>query len=357
MGLEEMLRDMVTLGASDVHITSDRSPSYRILGKLKINERHPAMTTAELAKGLQPFLTPEELAAFQKELELDFALALPGVSRFRGNVAMERGHVTMVFRRILESVPSFESLSLPDVCKQLAMKPKGLVVLTGTTGCGKSTTLAAMLDYVNSTTSRKIVTLEDPIEYLFKDKKSVFTQRQLGEDTHSFAGALRHVLRQNPDIIMVGEMRDADTVAAALTASETGVLVLSTAHAPSAAQTIERLIDMFPPHHQGQVRAQIASVLEAVLYQRLLPTADGAGRVPALEVMLGTTAIRTLIRDGKFQQLYGTIQLATSQGMRTLDQTLIALYKDKKIGMEMAIEQAAHPEQLAQDLRSIGIAV
>ncbi len=156
---------------------------------------------------------------------------------------------------------------------------------------------------------------------------------------------------------MVGEMRDADTVAAALTASETGVLVLSTAHAPSAAQTIERLIDMFPPHHQGQVRAQIASVLEAVLYQRLLPTADGAGRVPALEVMLGTTAIRTLIRDGKFQQLYGTIQLATSQGMRTLDQTLIALYKDKKIGMEMAIEQAAHPEQLAQDLRSIGIAV
>ncbi len=177
MGLEEMLRDMVTLGASDVHITSDRSPSYRILGKLKINERHPAMTTAELAKGLQPFLTPEELAAFQKELELDFALALPGVSRFRGNVAMERGHVTMVFRRILESVPSFESLSLPDVCKQLAMKPKGLVVLTGTTGCGKSTTLAAMLDYVNSTTSRKIVTLEDPIEYLFKDKKSVFTQR------------------------------------------------------------------------------------------------------------------------------------------------------------------------------------
>jgi twitching motility protein PilT len=357
MGLEEILRDMVRLGASDVHIASDRSPTYRVLGQLKLNESHAPLTSDDLASALERIVPPEDFASFQKDLELDFAFALPGVSRFRGNAAKERGTVTMVFRRILESVPQFDALGLPDVCKQLAMRTKGLVVVTGITGSGKSTTLAAMIEYINTTTSRKIVTLEDPIEYLFKDKRSVIVQRQLGEDTHSFAAALRHVLRQNPDVIMVGEMRDADTVAAALTASETGVLVLATAHAPSAAQTIERLIDMFPPHHQPQARAQISSVLEAVLYQRLLPTADGTSRVPAIEVMLGTTAIRTLIRDGKFQQLYGTIQLAAGQGMRTLDQALADLYKAKKISMEKAVEQAAYPDQLAQELRSIGVAL
>jgi len=298
MGLEDILRDMVRLGASDVHIASDRHPSYRILGQLKLNQGHSPMSTAELASALQRLLPAEDCAAFEKDMELDFALTLPGVSRFRGNAARERGNITLVFRRVLESVPTFDSLGLPDVCKQLAIKPKGLVVVTGITGSGKSTTLAAMIDYINSTTSRKIVTLEDPIEYLFKDKKSVIVQRQLGEDTHSFAAALRHVLRQNPDVIMVGEMRDADTVAAALTAGETGTLVLATAHAPSASQTIERLIDMFPPHHQSQVRAQIASVLEAVLYQRLLPTADGMSRAPAIEVMLGTMTCPPKTRPG-----------------------------------------------------------
>lgn len=336
-----------------MHLTLDNRPAFRVHGHLEIAADLAPVTAAEFEAAMKRILTKKQLDAFEDSHELDFAMNIPGAGRFRGNIALERGAVTMVFRRITELTLDFDSLGLPSLCRDLALKPRGLVIVTGTVGSGKSTTLAAMISYLNTKANRRIVTLEDPIEYAFQNERSVITQRQVGYDTPSFASALSHVLRQNPDVIMVGETRDTTTVGAALSASETGHLVLTTAHAPSAPLTIDRIIDMFEPHHQQQVRAQLALILEAVLYQQLIPRSDGKGRVLAVEVMLGTPAIRNLIREGKTHQLYSTIQLSSAQGMQTLDQSILNIYRKGLINEEGALSVCQNPEQMMKDLGTV----
>lgn len=347
MHLNEYLQMTAQLGASDLHLVAGNPPAFRIDGQIKIAADLATIEPGWLRESVTELLTPDQSAVFTREMELDFAINLPDVGRFRGNASVTMGELTLVFRHITELNLDFEQLRLPKACAGLALKPKGLVIVTGVTGSGKSTTLAAMVQHINASTSKRIVTLEDPIEYVFKNQRSVITQRQVGIDTHTFTSALSHVLRQNPDVIMVGEARDATTIGAALTASETGHLVLTTAHAPSAVQTVERIIDLFPPHHQGQVRSQLALILEGVLYQRLLPRADGKGRVAAVEVMLGTVAIRNLIREGKTHQLYSAMQLGSSHGMQTMDQALYDLLQRDLITREVALAYCQDPLHFA----------
>ena len=352
MDIKQTLQRMAELSASDLHLTADSPPAYRIHGQLRLDEEAQPLTPAELAEGLAQLLNEHQRKAFLGNLELDFAIDLKGVGRFRGNAALERGRVSLVIRRVTELASSIETLGLPPVCKALAMKPRGLVVVTGPTGSGKSTTLAAMIEHLNQQGSWRIVTIEDPIEYVFKNKKSIITQRQVGTDTKSFATGLTQVLRQNPNVIMVGEMRDVETAAAALSAAETGHLVLATSHAPSAPQTIDRLVGLFPPHNHGQVRAQIASILEGVICQQLLPRADKKGLVAAVEVMLGATAIRHLIREGKVHQIYAAMQSAAAQGMQTMDKALAELTISGAITEETALAYAESPEQVQELVRS-----
>lgn len=352
--LEALLRLMKDKQASDMHLVVGAPPAFRIHGQISIAEDLPTVDNLWLTRNLGDMLGEHQLEMFHNDLELDFAVNLGADGRFRGNAALEKGNISLVFRRITELDLDIESLGLPAVCKQLAFRPRGLVIVTGTVGSGKSTTLAAMIEYINTNARRRIVTLEDPIEYVFANKRSIITQRQVGEDTRSFMGALSRVLRQNPDVIMVGEARDTDTVAAVMTASETGHLVLTTAHAPSAAQTIDGIIGRFPPHQQPQIRTQLASILEAVFYQKLVPRADGKGRVAAVEVMLGTYAIRNLIREGKTHQLFSAMQLGVSQGMQTLDQALLQLCIRGTVPEQAALAICHDPDQLTQELRSRG---
>ncbi len=354
MSTPNVLNDWLHLttqrGASDLHLVAGEAPAFRINGEIQIDASLPPVPSAALQGWLDEALSAQQRSVFARELELDFALEVAPWGRFRGNASLARGSLTLVFRHITELSLDPEALGLPKACQELALRPKGLVIVTGVTGSGKSTTLAAMLEVINRTTSKRVVTLEDPIEYVFNNRRSVITQRQVGSDTHSFVSALNHVLRQNPDVIMVGEARDATTFGAALTASETGHLVLTTAHAPSAVQTVERIIDMFAPHHQYQVRSQLASILEGVLYQRLVPRADGKGRVAAVEVMLGTGAVRNLIREGKTHQLFSAIQLGAAQGMQTLDQALQRLLNQRVITEETAVMYGLEPAQFRSGL-------
>ncbi len=352
MKIEETLRLTATKGASDVHLMAGDRPAFRVHGQLHIDGDLEPVTAEQLALDLEGLVGDQQMKEFRRELELDFAVEIAGAGRFRGNAALERGGISLVFRRITELLLDMDSLGLPPICRDLATRPRGLVIITGQAGSGKSTTLAAMIEHINSTTSSRIVTLEDPIEYVFHNKRSVITQRQVGDDTRSFAAALNHVLRQNPDVIMVGEMRDAATVAAALTAAETGHLVLTTAHAPGAPLTIDRMIDMFPPHQQGQVRSQLAAILEGVLYQQLVRKADGGGRTAAVEIMLGSSAVRNLVREGKTHQLYAAIQMAGGQGMRTLDHAVLRLYQAGTITKEAAMAHAQNREQVEKDLQA-----
>jgi twitching motility protein PilT len=295
-------------------------------------------------------LSEEQRRKFETELELDFAYSIPGVSRFRANVFQQRNSMAAVFRVIPLSIPTIEELGLPEVCRELADRPRGLVLVTGPTGSGKSTTLAAMIDHINATRKVHIITLEDPIEFLHHNKQAYLNQREVGEDTHSFAAALRRVLRQDPDVILVGEMRDLETISAAITAAETGHLVLATLHTTGGPETIDRIIDVFPPHQQQQVRMQLSNSLEGVLSQVLLRSTDGKSRVLAMEVMLGVSAIRNLIREGKTHQMPTIIQGGSKVGMQTLDQDLKALMQKGKITYEDAIGKAQNPSELAQML-------
>ena len=346
MNIEDLLVMTASSGASDIHLTVGNPPAFRIDGELSVPADLDPMTDEGMAAGLERVLDQGQLDAFKRDLEMDFALDITGAGRFRGNAAMERGHISLVFRHITELALDVDELGLPAVCRDLAVRPRGLVVVTGPTGSGKSTTLAAMIEYINCNTSRRVVSLEDPIEYLFKNQRSVITQREVGSDTHSFAAALGRVLRQNPDVIMVGEMRDPETMSAVLTAAETGHLVFTTAHAPGAPQAVDRIVDMFPPYQQHQVRSQLSAVLEGVLYQRLVPKAKGKGRVAAIEVMLGTYAVRNLIREGKIHQLYGTMQLGSGLGMQTLDQALMRLRRAGVITEEAALANCVSREEL-----------
>jgi twitching motility protein PilT len=292
-------------------------------------------------------LSEEQRRRFETELELDFAYSIPGVSRFRANVFQQRNSMGAVFRVIPIDIPTLEQLGLPKVCSFLAERPRGLVLVTGPTGSGKSTTLAAMVDHINATRSLHIITLEDPIEFMHRNKMSYVNQREIGEDTHSFAAALRRVLRQDPDVILVGEMRDLETISAAITAAETGHLVLATLHTTGGPETIDRIIDVFPPHQQQQVRMQVSNSLQGVLSQTLLRTTDGRSRVLAMEVMLGVPAIANLIREGKTHQMETIIQGSAAQGMQTLDQNLKNLLTAGKITYEEAISKAKNPKELA----------
>lgn len=345
--IDDLLRLMLERGGSDLHITVGSPPGIRQRGEIvPVENMKPLMPrdTMEMILGL---LSEEQRRRFETELELDFAYSIPGVSRFRANVLQQRNSMGAVFRVIPIKIPTMEDLLLPKVCQFLAERPRGLVLVTGPTGSGKSTTLAAMINHINATRPVHIITMEDPIEFMHRNKMAYVNQREVGEDTHSFASALKRVLRQDPDVILVGEMRDLETISAAITAAETGHLVLATLHTTGGPETIDRVIDVFPPHQQQQVRMQLSSTLEGVLSQVLLRSTDGRSRVMAMEIMLGIPAISNLIREGKTHQMETIIQGGASLGMQTLDQHLKNLLTAGKVTFEEAISKAKNPRELA----------
>ena len=348
MNIDDLLRVVVERDASDLHLKAGSPPVLRINGELVPYGDPLGLTPEEVKQAFDHLTSEEQREKFARELELDFAYGVPGLARFRVNAALQRGTISLAFRQVYWRTPTIEELGLPEVCKVLALKPQGLILVTGPTGCGKSTTLAAMIDYLNDRERRRVVTIEDPIEYLFRDKKCFITQRELGADTRSFATALKHALRQDPDVILVGEMRDLETIATALTAAETGHLMLSTLHTPSASQAIDRVIDVFPPHQQRQIRVQLSTTLEGVLYQALIPRANGNGLAVAVEVMIATPAIRNLIREGKTYQMPNVIQTGTQYGMQSLNQALRDLYYRRVITQEVALARSNNPEELRE---------
>ena len=332
--IKELLRYAVDKGASDLHLTEGVPPILRIDGELQ-HTTYPVLNRDESKKIIYSILNDEQKVRFETELELDMSLYIPDLSRFRVNVHIQRGSVEAAFRIIPSSIKTIEELGLPTIVASLARKSNGLVLATGPTGMGKSTTLAAMVDAINTERQSLIISIEDPIEYVHKNKKSIIKQREVGSDTRSFTIALKHALRQDPDVILVGEMRDLETISTAVTAAETGHLVLSTLHTPDAPQTIDRLIDIFPPHQQKQIMIQLAGCLQGVICQQLLPRKDGNGRVVACEVMTGTPAVRSLIREQKTEQLSTVIQTNAQHGMVTMDKTLKKLFDEGIIDEEV----------------------
>jgi twitching motility protein PilT len=346
--VDDLLRLLIERGGSDLHITVGSAPGLRLRGDIVPVENTRSLTPKDTMHMILNLLSEEQRRRFETELELDFAYSIPGFSRFRANVFQQRNSMAAVFRVIPLEIPTLEALALPKVCKYLAERPRGLVLVTGPTGSGKSTTQAAMIDHINESRQCHIITLEDPIEFLHPNKRSYLNQREVGEDTMSFGSALKRVLRQDPDVILVGEMRDLETISAAITAAETGHLVIATLHTTGGPETVDRVIDVFPPHQQQQVRMQLSTTLEGVLSQVLLRSTDGRGRVLAMEIMLGVPAIRNLIREGKTHQMATIIQGGASVGMQTLDQHLKMLLQSGRITYEEAIGKAQNPRELAQ---------
>ena len=334
MDIVELLRRARKQGASDLHLVAGNPPLVRVNGSLGPLPELPCLTADDIDGFLTPLTSQSERADFQRNLELDFGRSIADVGRVRCNVARQQGTTTMVCRLLPPVIPKLEELNVPAICKDLVLRPRGLVVVSGPTGSGKSTTLAAMIDYLNANESRRVITVEDPIEYVYSSDRCVITQRELGGDTLSFAAALKHVLRQDPDVIMVGEMRDLETASAALTIAETGHLVLTTGHAPSSPQAIERIVDLFPPYERNLVQTRLASLLLGVLCQILVPRADGSGRVPAVEVMLATPPVRNLIREGKIFQLPNVIRTQAREGMQLMDQSLLNLFREGLISRD-----------------------
>jgi twitching motility protein PilT len=350
----ELLGRLLDANGSDLHLTSGTPPVIRVHGELERLEDYPILTPRALQGMIYAILPQKMRERFEQELELDMSYSLPGRARFRVNVFMQRDAVGAVFRVIPFDIKSIDDLGLPPVVADLARFPRGFVVVTGPTGSGKSTSLAAMVDVVNSERSGHIMTVEDPIEFLHKHKACIVNQREIGADTHSFGSALKHVLRQDPDVILVGEMRDLETIATAITAAETGHLVFATLHTQDAPQTIDRIIDVFPPHQQQQVRVQLSTTLQGVVTQQLIPTADGQGRVAACEVMVATPAIRNLIREGKVHQIYSAMQAGGRYGMQTMDMALAGHIKAGRISQQMAFERCHDPEELDRLVGSRG---
>ncbi len=332
--IKELLQYAVDKDASDLHLTEGVPPTLRIDGVLQ-HTTYPVLTRDESKKIIYSILNDDQKVRFETELELDFSLYIPDLSRFRVNVHIQRGSVEAAFRVIPSKIKTVEELGLPPIVADLARRPNGLVLATGPTGMGKSTTLAAMVDIINTERQDLIISIEDPIEYVHQNKKSIIKQREVGSDTKSFTNALKHALRQDPNVILVGEMRDLETISTAVTAAETGHLVLSTLHTPDAPQTIDRLIDIFPPHQQKQIMIQLAGCLQGVICQQLLPRKDNNGRVVACEVMTGTSAVRSLIREQKTEQLATVIQTNAQHGMITMDKTLKKLYDEGVIDEEV----------------------
>ena len=345
LDLGKLLRTMAELKASDLHLKSGASPVVRVDGELMMLSL-PVLTEAAIESVLEQLTTEEQRATFARYQELDLAYHADGVGRLRVNAARQRGTVVLAVRLLHREPPTIEELGLPGICARLMLKPRGFVLVTGPTGCGKSTTLAAMLSYLNEHARRHVISVEDPIEFVHEDGLCLFSQRELGSDTQSMASALRHALRQDPDVIMVGEMRDLETYALALTAAETGHLVLATMHTPNAPQAVDRIIDAFPPHQQQQVRVQLSVTLEAVLCQELVRKADGSGRVPAVEILVATPAVRNLIREGKTFQLPGVLQTGSQFGMQTLEQALADLHHRHLISREDALAHSSNVDDL-----------
>ena len=346
--IQQMLKHMVELGASDLHITTGTPPQIRVNGKMTPMKMRPLLPS-DTKSICYSILTEIQKSKFEEINELDFSFGVKGLARFRGNVFVQRGALAGVFRLIPYKFLSFDELGLPSVIKTISNKSNGLVLVTGPTGSGKSTTLASMIDRINSEREEHIVTIEDPIEYLHPHKKCIVNQREVGSDTHSFKNALKYILRQDPDIVLLGELRDLETIEAALTIAETGHLCFATLHTNGAVQTINRIVDVFPTNQQQQVRTQLSFVLEGVLSQTLLPRMDGKGRALALEIMVPNTAIRALIRDDKVHQLYSQMQMGQDKyGMQTMNQCLFSLFHTKKISMNDALSRSSDIEELKE---------
>lgn len=355
MDIIELLRKAHSLGASDLHIKAGSMPVLRINGELTPLTSEERINPEEALKIASFVMTPEQLEMFKKKKDADFAYSVSGLGRFRCNVFVQRGAVGIVFRFIPTKIPTFEELNLPEVIKKISLEERGLVLVTGTTSSGKTTTLAAMVDLINASKTRHVMTIEDPIEYAHRDKRSIVNQREIGSDTESFSKALRQALRQDPDVILVGEMRDFETIQTVLVAAETGHLVLSTLHTIDATETINRVIAVFPPYQHKQVRIQLASVLRGIVSLRLIPRADGKGRVPAVEVLAATATVKDCILDPDKTKLIPEVvaQGAIHYGMQTFDQSLFGLYKSGLITYEEALRTASNPDDFA--LRAKGI--
>jgi twitching motility protein PilT len=354
--LPELLKMTVDLNGSDLHIAIDTPPQVRVHGELQ-RMQLPPMVASETKQLVYSVLTDSQKKRFEESNELDFSFGIRGLARFRCNVFQQRGAVGAVYRLIPEKIRAFGELGLPAVLATLADRPRGLVLITGPTGSGKSTTLAAMLDKINSERHGHILTIEDPIEYIHQHKNCLVNQREVHSDTASFSAALRAALREDPDIVLIGEMRDLETVESALKIAETGHLTFGTLHTNSAAQTINRIIDIFPANQQAQIRTQLSLVLEGIVCQALLPRADGKGRVCSLEIMVPTPAIRNLIRDDKIHQIYGAMQAGQEKlGMQTANQSLASLYMKRLISLEMAMTASSNKDEL-QDMINRGVGV
>ncbi len=354
--MHQLLKTLVDQGGSDLHVTTNSPPQIRIDGKM-VPLQLPPMTASETKQLIYGVLTETQKHRLEEALEVDFSFGVKGLARFRANVYFQRGAVAGAFRTIPWEMKNFKDLGLPDVIATLCDKPRGLILVTGPTGSGKTTTLAAMLDKINSERHEHMVTIEDPIEYLHSHKKCLVNQRELHADTHSFTNALRSVLRQDPDVVLIGEMRDLETIEAALRIAETGHLTFATLHTNSAAQTINRIIDVFPAHQQSQIRTQLSFVLEGILCQSLLPRATGHGRALALEILVPNSAIRNLIREDKIHQIYSAMQTGQTQyGMQTFNQSLATLYYKKQISLQLALSMSSHADEL-QDMINRGAGI
>src|SRR5664279_4317942 len=344
----DLLMEVVNRRASDLHLSSGAHPTVRVRGKLGPLEDYPKLSSTDTREIVYSILTGDQRQRLETDWQLDFAYSIPGHARFRVNAYYQRGAIGAAFRLIPFGLSSIDELGLPAAVHDFTRRPRGFVLVTGPTGSGKSTSLAAMIDEINRTREEHILTIEDPTEFLHSHKRCLVNQRELGSDATSFADALRSALRQDPDVILVGEMRDLETISTALTAAETGHLVLATLHTQDAPQTIDRVIDVFPPHQQQHVRVMLAAALQGVVAQQLLPTADGSGRVAAVEVLIPTPAVRNLIREGKTHQIYSAIQTGGEHGMQTMDAALVGLVRDGKITREVARLRASVPGDLGR---------
>lgn len=347
MEIHDLLLMCIQKGASDLHVTDNEPPILRIDGRL-MRSSLEVLHKDDLKRMIYSVLSNNQKEIFERELELDFSLALPDLDRFRVNIHLQKGSVEAAFRRIPLEIPGIDTLGLPKIAAELARRPNGLVLVTGPTGMGKTTTLAAMIDLINNERECMIMCIEDPIEFIHSNKKSIIKQREVYSDTHSFAQALRHTLRQDPNVIVVGEMRDLETIATALTAAETGHLVLATLHTPDAPQTVSRIIDVFPPHQQQQIRFQLSDCLQGVVSQLLLPHASGKGRVLATEVMTATSGIRNLIREQEIEQIPTLMQTGSQHGMHTMDKCLKELFQKQQITLDMAMSKVKNREEFKQ---------
>ncbi|HYY32478.1 MAG TPA: type IV pilus twitching motility protein PilT [Gaiellaceae bacterium] len=355
--IDDLLEHMVARGASDLHVTVGSAPVIRLNGRLDRLPDFPRLSPDDAQRLLYRILSTEQQKHLEVNRQIDVSHSIPGLARFRVNVYFQRESLGAAFRAIPTELKTVEDLGLPEQLHELATKPRGLVLVTGPTGSGKSTTLAAVIDEINRTREDHIMTIEDPIEFLHRHKRCIVNQREIGPDATSFAEALRGALRQDPDVILLGEMRDLETIATALTAAETGHLVFATLHTQDAPSTVDRLIDVFPAAQQEQVRVQIASTIQGIVTQTLLPTLDGSGRVAACEILLPDDAVRNLIRQAKVEQIYSVMQTGTSKGMQTLEQALVDFVKRGVVSQEIALSRSSRPEQLKGLLQRAGVAV